>query len=181
MAVTPDSCTPPCHRVLKAPVDEIPAFQLAIKESTDAIDPNYGKKFDGKFFVGFEGSFGGQHVTPRGLSARLLGKLVCVEGIVSKCGLIHPKVVKSVHYCPDTSQSLERSYRDATSIDGLPTMGLYPQQDDEAAVPCSTQPQRTIPQASPAVLVLAPLAPIVLTHLTPLSLLVVAHLAPARP
>lgn len=63
-------------------------------------------RYGGNFFVGFEGSFGGQHVTPRGLSARMLGKMVCVEGIVSKCGLIHPKVVKSVHYCPETTQSL---------------------------------------------------------------------------
>ena len=53
---------------------------------------------------------------------------MCVEGIVSKCGLIHPKVVKSVHYCPDTGLSLESTYRDATSIDGLPTQGLYPKE-----------------------------------------------------
>jgi len=54
-----------------------------------------------------------------------------VEGIVSKCGLVHPKVVKSVHYCPATSQSQERTYRDVTSIDGLPTTGLYPKEDEE--------------------------------------------------
>jgi DNA replicative helicase MCM subunit Mcm2 (Cdc46/Mcm family) len=30
-------------------------------------------------------SFGEHHVTPRGLNADLLGTLVCVEGIVSKC------------------------------------------------------------------------------------------------
>lgn len=42
--------------------------------------------------------------------------------------LVHPKVVKSVHYCPATKLSTERTYRDATSIDGLPTYGLYPRQ-----------------------------------------------------
>ena len=116
---------------LREPFDEVPAFQQALKESVDNQNPDYSKKFDGKFFVGFEGSFGGNHVTPRGLGAGLLGNLVCVEGIVSKCGLVHPKVVKSVHYCPDTTQSLERTYRDATSIDGMPTQGLYPREDDE--------------------------------------------------
>ena len=80
---------------------------------------SYAKKFNGKFFVGVEGSFGANHVTPRGLSARLLGQMVCIEGIVSKCTLIHPKVVKSVHYCEATEQSLERSYRDITSLDGM--------------------------------------------------------------
>merc|ERR1719272_14324 len=124
------------HRDLAAacltePFDEVPAFQQALKETVDNQYPDYAKKFDGKFFVGFEGSFGGNHVTPRGLGAGLLGNLVCVEGIVSKCGLVPPKVVKSVHYCPDTTQSLERTYRDATSIDGMPTQGLYPREDDE--------------------------------------------------
>jgi len=117
--------------LLKHPFDEIPALEQAIKESVETIDSQYAKKHDGNFFVALEGNFGGNHVTPRGLSATLLGQLCCVEGIVSKAGLIHPKVVKSVHYCPDTTQSLERTYRDATSIEGLPTMGLYPKEDDE--------------------------------------------------
>ena len=30
-------------------------------------------------------SFGAKHLTPRTLSARFLGNLVCVEGIVTKC------------------------------------------------------------------------------------------------
>ena len=48
------------------------------------VDNVYGKQFD-DFFVGFEGSFGAKHVTPRSLSARFLGNLVCLEGIVTKC------------------------------------------------------------------------------------------------
>lgn len=88
------------------------------------IDSIYGETV-GQFFVGFEGSFGSHHVTPRGLSARLLGKLVCIDGIVSRCedsvpgigygsvsfssrsaagSLIHPKVVTSVHYNPSTNE-----------------------------------------------------------------------------
>ena len=51
------------------------------------MDDAYGKQFD-EFFVGFEGSFGGMHVTPRSLSARFIGNLVCVEGIVTKCMLL---------------------------------------------------------------------------------------------
>lgn len=36
-----------------------------------------------KLLVNF--SFGGKHVSPRTLTSRFLGNLVCVEGIVTKC------------------------------------------------------------------------------------------------
>ena len=60
------------------------AFQRALKEIVSAADTTYGKQIE-EFFVGFEGSFGAKHVTPRSLSARNIGNLVCVEGIVTKC------------------------------------------------------------------------------------------------
>eukprot|EP00049_Salpingoeca_infusionum_P019107 m.360245 g.360245 ORF g.360245 m.360245 type:complete len:939 (-) comp18941_c0_seq1:97-2913(-) len=116
-------------QILEEPLLEVSAAQHALKTLVDGMDSTYSSK-NANFFVGFEGSFGGHHVTPRGLSARLLGKMVCVEGIVSKCSLIRPKVVKSVHYCPKTEKTHERMYRDATSIDGMPTYGLYPREDE---------------------------------------------------
>ena len=51
------------------------------------VDASYGKQFD-EFTVGFEGSFGSKHVTPRFLSARYLGNMVCLEGIVTKCEIV---------------------------------------------------------------------------------------------
>lgn len=48
------------------------------------VDIEYGNAHD-EFFVAFEGSFGNKHVSPRTLSSRYLGNLVCVEGIVTKC------------------------------------------------------------------------------------------------
>lgn len=48
-----------------------------------SIDTTYAKQFE-EFHVGFEGSFGSKHVSPRTLSARFLGSLLCVEGIVTK-------------------------------------------------------------------------------------------------
>jgi hypothetical protein len=59
--------------------------QAALKELVDNIDSTFSKAMDGTFLLGFEGGFGAHHVTPRGLSARLLGAMVCIEGIVSKC------------------------------------------------------------------------------------------------
>lgn len=65
---------------------EILSLQRAVREYILTVDDAYGKQFE-EFFVGFEGSFGGMHVTPRSLSARFIGNLVCVEGIITKCKL----------------------------------------------------------------------------------------------
>lgn len=49
-----------------------------------SVDSNYVSQND-EFFISFEGSFGNKHVTPRTLTSRFLGNMVCLEGIVTKC------------------------------------------------------------------------------------------------
>lgn len=61
---------------------------------------------EGKVFVGFDGSFGSHLVSPRTLSSAHITHLVAVEGIVTKCSLVRPKVAKSVHYCPATVRTV---------------------------------------------------------------------------
>jgi DNA replication licensing factor MCM3 len=56
--------------------------------------------------------------------------MVCVEGIITKCSLVRPKVVKSVHFCPTTGNFTSRDYRDITSNLGLPTGSVYPTRDE---------------------------------------------------
>ena len=74
-----------CQQELSTLYQHLPfSFQHAVKEYVMTVDATYGKQFD-EFFVGFEGSFGSKHVTPRSLSARFLGNLVCLEEIVTKC------------------------------------------------------------------------------------------------
>ena len=76
--------------MLQDPFTNVTAAQQALREHNlqlpggEAVSAMY----NGNVFVGFEGSAGAHHVTPRGLSAVLLGKLVVIEGIVSKsmCG-----------------------------------------------------------------------------------------------
>ena len=58
-----------------------------MKEFVGSIDSIYAREKE-DFFVGFEGSFGSKHVTARTLNARLLGSLVCLEGIVTKCSQV---------------------------------------------------------------------------------------------
>lgn len=116
--------------LLRRSFEEVSAFQKALKEFVGSIDATYAKETM-DFFVGFEGSFGSKHVTPRTLNSRNLGNLVCLEGIVTKCSLVRPKVVKSVHYCPATTKTMERTYTDLTSFDAYPSTAAYPTQDEE--------------------------------------------------
>uniref|UniRef100_A0AAR2IQY9 DNA replication licensing factor MCM3 n=1 Tax=Pygocentrus nattereri TaxID=42514 RepID=A0AAR2IQY9_PYGNA len=110
--------------------EELLAFQRALKDLVASVDATYAKQFE-EFFIGLEGSFGSKHVTPRTLTSRLLGSMVCVEGIVTKCSLVRPKVVRSVHFCPATKKTLERKYTDMTSLDAFPSSAIYPTKDEE--------------------------------------------------
>jgi DNA replication licensing factor MCM3 len=67
--------------------------------------------------LGFIGAFGSHHVSPRELRACQLGTMVCVEGVVTRCSLTQPKIVRSVHWCEATQQHTVREYRDSASLD----------------------------------------------------------------
>ncbi|KAK5601071.1 Zygotic DNA replication licensing factor mcm3 [Crenichthys baileyi] len=109
---------------------ELLAFQQALKDLVASVDGTYAKQHE-EFFIGLEGSFGSKHVSPRTLTSRLLGSMVCVEGIITKCSLVRPKVVRSVHYCPATKKTMERKYTDMTSLDAFPSSAIYPTKDEE--------------------------------------------------
>ncbi|XP_059158945.1 zygotic DNA replication licensing factor mcm3-like [Physella acuta] len=119
-----------CNLLLNESFEELMCFQRALKDLVSSADPLYGKQHE-EFFVGFEGSFGDKHNTPRSLTSKFLGNMVCVEGIVTKCSLIRPKIVRSVHYCPATKKTIERRYADMTSLDAHPTSGVYPTKDED--------------------------------------------------
>ncbi|VVD00127.1 unnamed protein product [Leptidea sinapis] len=118
------------RNLLETAFEEQIAFQRALKEYVSSIDPTYAKEQE-EFFVAFSGSFGTKHVTPRSLTSRYLGNLICVEGIVTRVSLVRPKVVRSVHYCPATKKVMERKYTDLTSFEAFPTSAVYPTKDDE--------------------------------------------------
>ncbi|CAH1247849.1 MCM3 [Branchiostoma lanceolatum] len=118
------------NALLSAGCEELVCFQKALKEFVATADTAYAKQHE-EFFVGFEGSFGAKHVTPRSLTSSYLGNLVCVEGIVTKCSLVRTKVVRSVHYCPATKKTIERRYTDLTSLDAFPSSAVYPTKDED--------------------------------------------------
>jgi len=93
-----------------------------------------GKNVADNLRIGVVGNFGSHFVSPRTLKANFVGKMVCVEGIVTKISSVQPKLVKSVHYCPTTKMQLRRDYRDGTSLSGPPTSTILPQKDMNGAL-----------------------------------------------
>jgi DNA replication licensing factor MCM3 len=130
-------------KIIRQPREYIIALQEAASETAKSLDPSYEKLLTSKDLqVGFEGSFGANSISPRGLSSRLLNTLVEVEGIIVKCSSVRPKLVKTVQYCPKTKMYSLREYRDASSMDvgievrenggeRLPTSSAIPTQDAE--------------------------------------------------
>ncbi len=58
--------------------------------------------------------------------------MVSLEGIVTKCSLVRPKVVKSVHYNEKKNLFHFREYRDATmTANGAASTSVYPQEDED--------------------------------------------------
>lgn len=140
-------------RLVRNAFPEQIAFQKALHEYVSSLDTKYATEHD-EFFISFEGSFGTRHVTPRTLTSRFLGNMVCLEGIITKCmchmmtspchdksssqqilkfvsmnfsgSMVFPKIVKSVHYCPATGKTTERRYTDLTSFDAFPSSSVYP-------------------------------------------------------
>ena len=55
-----------------------------------------------------------------------------LEGIVTKCSLVRPKVVKSVHYNEKKDIFHFREYRDQTmTASGAASTSVYPQEDED--------------------------------------------------
>lgn len=129
------------NKIIHRPREYIVALQEASIERCKKIDPSLEKALKtADLQVGFEGSFGQNAVSPRGLTAQMLNSLVQVEGIVTKCSNVRPKLTKSVHYCPKTKIHSYRDYLDNTSIsigidrgDGekLPTSTIIPTKDKD--------------------------------------------------
>lgn len=84
------------------------------------------------YYCAFVGSFGENTCNPRTLSSAHLNRMVSLEGIVTKCSLVRPKVVKSVHYNEKKNIFHFREYRDQTmTANGAASTSVYPQEDED--------------------------------------------------
>ncbi len=118
------------QRLVTDPEAVIRAFEIAVEDTVRNLFPKTLQE-DQQIKIGIVGELGPHTVSPRALSCAHISKLVRVEGIVTKCSLVRPKVVKSVHYCEKTRQFTTKEYRDVTSNSGQPTGAVYPQRDDQ--------------------------------------------------
>jgi DNA replication licensing factor MCM3 len=120
--------------LLLHPFDFAQAFDQALKNIVAAI-PNATPKQtseDTMYYCAFSGSFGQYACNPRTLSSAHLNRMVSLEGIVTKCSLVRPKVVKSVHYNEKKKMFHFREYKDQTmTANGATTSSVYPQEDEE--------------------------------------------------
>jgi DNA replication licensing factor MCM3 len=89
--------------------------------------------------VGFTGELGANKLSPRKLLSSYLNHLVTVVGIVTKCSLVHPKMVRSVHYCQATRKFTTRHYVDETDLEGIPSQSNVMPARDEQDNPLSTE------------------------------------------
>jgi DNA replicative helicase MCM subunit Mcm2 (Cdc46/Mcm family) len=114
------------YRLLKEPAGWLPAADAALKDmAINSSNAGLGEALKQEtFYVGFKGSFGENHTTPRTLKSDKLGKMICMEGIVTRCSfffsssLLHGRLTKR-----DTqaTSSVPRCNNPSTTVTQLKT------------------------------------------------------------
>ncbi|TKA80861.1 hypothetical protein B0A55_02339 [Friedmanniomyces simplex] len=120
--------------LLNAPFDYSQAFDRALKDVVKTLGnrPAHETAEETMYYCAYVGSFGEYACNPRTLSSHYLNHMVSLEGIVTKCSLVRPKVVKSVHYNENKGTFHFREYKDQTmTANGAASTSVYPTQDDE--------------------------------------------------
>jgi DNA replication licensing factor MCM3 len=120
--------------LLFQPFDFAHAFDEALKKIVATIPDATPQQTsdDSVYYCAFAGSFGQNACNPRTLSSGLLNHMVSLEGIVTKCSLVRPKVVKSVHYAEKVNKFYFKEYTDQTmTANGPTTSSVYPQEDSD--------------------------------------------------
>ncbi|EEP81678.1 DNA replication licensing factor mcm3 [Uncinocarpus reesii 1704] len=123
--------------LLTQPFEYSQAFDHALRDVIQTLDVESTRRTkeeieDTAWYCAYVGAFGEYACNPRTLSSSHLNRMVALEGIVTKCSLVRPKVVKSVHYNPKKDNFLVREYRDQTmTATGATSLNVYPQEDDQ--------------------------------------------------
>ncbi|KAG5924419.1 hypothetical protein E4U61_000694 [Claviceps capensis] len=119
--------------ILDEPFDFSLAFNHALKKIIETIPqarPDQTAR-DTLYYCAWAGNFGLNACNPRTLSSQHLNHMVSLEGIVTRCSLIRPKVVRSVHFNEKRQKFQFREYQDQTMTNGVTTSSVYPREDDE--------------------------------------------------
>ncbi|MCJ1396303.1 MCM DNA helicase complex subunit [Xylographa bjoerkii] len=118
--------------LLQTPFDFSQAFDQALKRVIATLPNRPAKESsdDVMYYCAYTGSFGEFACNPRTLSSTHLNHMVSLEGIVTKCSLVRPKVIKSMHYSEKKNEWYYRTYHDQTmTANGAASTSVYPQED----------------------------------------------------
>lgn len=120
--------------LLNQPFDYSQAFDRALFNIVQTLRNRATQHVDEEqmYYCAYVGSFGEYACNPRTLSSSYLNHMVSLEGIVTKCSLVRPKVIKSVHWNEAKSTFHFREYRDQTmTANGAASTSVYPQEDGD--------------------------------------------------
>lgn len=120
--------------LLKKPFEYAAAFDQALHDVVEHLPNTTSKQTseDTMYYCSFGGSFGQYACNPRTLTSFHLNHMVSLEGIVTRCSLVRPKVVKSVHYSEEKRMFHYKEYSDPTmAAGGETTSNVYPQEDED--------------------------------------------------
>ena len=127
--------------LLNDPFDFTVAFNHALKEIVKTLPQARPDQTDADvlYYCAWAGSFGLNSCNPRTLSSQHLNSMVSIEGIVTRCSLIRPKIAKSVHFSEASGKFWFKEYRDQTMSNGVTTSSVYPTEDPEEGTPLQTE------------------------------------------
>jgi DNA replication licensing factor MCM3 len=120
--------------LLNVPFDYSQAFDRALKNIVNTLGnrPAFETAEETMYYCAYVGSLGEYACNPRTLSSHFLNHMVSLEGIVTKCSLVRPKVIKSVHWNEAKRSFHFREYRDQTmTANGAASTSVYPTEDAE--------------------------------------------------
>ena len=77
--------------LLNIPVDYVPPFELAVNELMQTLQTNVPEPGmePPVYYIGFEGDFGDNKMSPRTLASEHLGQMVFLECLVTRCIIIN--------------------------------------------------------------------------------------------
>jgi len=121
------------QRILNEPVKYLVAGEEALMNFLRDTNEKACKSLKHNLKLDIQGSFGRNHVTPRGMHTGVLSKLMKVEGVVTKAGLTAPKLLQSMHLRKgkEDGHVEQRDHRDATSFVNNSNSGAMPSHDNE--------------------------------------------------
>jgi len=121
------------RKVIEAPVKHILPWEDALFKFLSESNPKGAQSLTHPLKLEISGSFGRNHVTPRGMNSSMLHKLMCVEGIVTKCSIAAPKLLQSIHVHKNELDGYvtQRDHRDLTSLASTDSKGGLPDADEE--------------------------------------------------